>query len=52
MDGYQIVSFNATEELTAIITALLMDNGFEAIEEKDEETMASIPEGLFHSVFC
>ena len=48
MDSYQIVSFKATEEITAIITALLMDYGFEAIEEKEEETIASIPQALYN----
>ena len=48
MDGYQIVSFKATEELTAIITAVLMNEGFEAVEEKEEETIASIPLALFN----
>lgn len=47
MDYYISVSFKTGEAQTAMISALLMDMGFEGIEENEKETIASIPETLF-----
>lgn len=42
METYKTVAFHANAEHTAIITALLLDCGFDAAEEGDQETMVSI----------
>ncbi len=49
MNQYITVSFKADEEITSIITAVLMDSGFEGIEERENETIASIPSQLFNA---
>ena len=48
MNQYITVSFKTGEDLTSIITALLMDSGFEGIEEQEDETIGSIPSELFN----
>ncbi len=47
MNNYTSVSFKTSKEQTAIITAMLMDMGYEGVEEKDDETMAFIAEKDF-----
>ncbi len=47
MDQYTTVTFKAGSEETAMITALLMDEGFEGIEEKADSTIASVPTPAF-----
>jgi ribosomal protein L11 methyltransferase len=42
MDHYISVSFKTSEEKTAMLEALLMDRGFEGVEEKESETIASV----------
>jgi ribosomal protein L11 methyltransferase len=44
---YITVTFKADEEQSAIIAALLMENGFEGAEETGEEMIVSIPGSLF-----
>ena len=46
-DHYIAVAFKADEDQTSLIIALLMEEGFEGIEEKDEETIAYIAEHSF-----
>ncbi len=47
MDYFISVSFNTNEEQTAMITAMLLDAGFEGVEEKENETIAFIAEKNF-----
>ncbi len=49
MNQYITVSFKTNEDLSSILTALLMDSGFEGIEEREDETIASIPSQLFNA---
>jgi ribosomal protein L11 methyltransferase len=46
-DKYITVSFNAETEQRAMIAALLMDIGFEGVEEKDHETIACVAADSF-----
>jgi ribosomal protein L11 methyltransferase len=48
IDHYIAVAFKADEDQTSILTALLMDEGFEGVEEKDHETIAFIAEHSFN----
>jgi ribosomal protein L11 methyltransferase len=47
MDQYTTVTFKAGSEETAMITALLMDSGFEGVEEREDSTIASVPAAAF-----
>ena len=48
MDHYISVSFKTSDEKTAMLEALLMDMGFEGVEEKENETIASVPANAFN----
>ena len=50
MEEYILVHFKAAAQTTAILEAFLMDMDFEGIEEKEEETVASIPKSLFNEI--
>ena len=47
MEHFISVSFKANEEQTAMLSAILMDIGFEGVEEKENETVAFISEDSF-----
>jgi ribosomal protein L11 methyltransferase len=47
MINYITVTFKSDQEKTAILTALLMDSGFEGVEEREEATVASVPSDIF-----
>jgi ribosomal protein L11 methyltransferase len=47
MNNYLSVSFKSKPEISGIITALLMDMGYEAAEEINDETIVSIKEDAF-----
>ncbi len=48
MDQYILVRFKSDEQQSAIISAFLMDLGFEGIEENEAGTIASIPAPAFN----
>ncbi|HSN60493.1 MAG TPA: 50S ribosomal protein L11 methyltransferase [Ferruginibacter sp.] len=48
MEYFISVSFKTNEEQTAMLTALLLDAGFEGVEEKDNETITFIAEQHFN----
>ncbi len=47
MEQFISVAFVADDATTAMLTALLMDAGFEGVEELEEETIVTIPQSLF-----
>ena len=47
MEQFISVWFKADEATTAMLTALLMDEGFEGVEEREEETIVTIPQQNF-----
>ncbi len=49
MEQFISVAFTADNDTSAMITALLMDSGFEGVEELDTQTIVTIPEALFSS---
>lgn len=56
MEQFISVAFKAEDSTSAMITALLMDAGFEGVEELDTQTIVTIPESLFsantvHAIF-
>ena len=50
MSNYISVSFKSMPEISGMITALLMDIGYEGAEEINEETIVSVKEDLFDEV--
>ncbi len=48
MSHYITVTFRTGEDEAAIISAFLMESGFEGVEEKEDCTAASIPAALFN----
>lgn len=47
MEQFISVAFKADEPTIAMLTALLMDEGFEGVEEREEETIVTIPQQNF-----